>query len=124
MPPTSVPVFAPTLTTTLVFPLGVTVRLYELPLPEKALAVPPVTVTSEASNPVTSSDQVNVTLRLFVELIAEGTPPITTVGAVASQVAVSLSADAGPVLPPPSVPTFAPTLTTTSVFPLGVTVRV
>ena len=86
--------------------------------------MPPVTVTSAVSNPVTFSDQSNVTLRLFVELIAVGTPPIITVGAVASQTAVSLSADAGPVLPPPSVPVFAATSTFTLALPSGVTVRV
>ena len=47
-----------------------------------------------------------------IELICDGTPPIVTVGAVASQVAVAETADAGPVLRP-SVAEFASTSTVT-----------
>ena len=42
--------------------------------------VPPVTVTSPVTKPVTSSDHVNVTLSAVVVLIAEGNPPISTAG--------------------------------------------
>ena len=85
--------------------------------------VPPVTVTSPVTNPVTSSENVNVTLSAAVELIFGGTPVISTVGAVASHVAVSVTADAGPVLVP-SLAAFAATVTVTSVEPEGVTASV
>ncbi len=87
-----------------------------------APAAPPVTVTSPIANPVTASENVNVAVSTVRELIFAGTPPISTVGAVASQVAVALTADAGPVLRP-SVAASAATVTTTSAEPDGVTAR-
>ena len=86
--------------------------------------VPPVTVTSPVTNPVTDSENMNVAVNAAVELILGGTPVIATVGAVASQAAVADTADAGPVVPPPSVAEFAATVTTTSVEPEGVTASV
>ena len=61
--------------------------------------VPPVTVTSPFSNPVTSSEKVNFAVNSWVELTEAGTPVISSVGAVASFSAVLLTACAGPVLP-------------------------
>ena len=84
--------------------------------------MPPVTVTSPVSNPVTSSEKVNVAVKAVMELILAGTPVIATVGAVASQIAVALTAVAGPVLKP-SVAAFAATSTTTFTPPVGVTTR-
>ena len=81
---------------------------------------PPVTVTSAVTNPVTSSEKVNVAVNASVELIAVGTPEIWTVGAAASHAAVAVAAVAGPVLAP-SVAELAVTVTTTSVEPAGVT---
>ena len=83
--------------------------------------MPPVTVTSPVTKSVTASENMNVAVSGEVELIFDGTPVIRTVGAVASHVAVALSALAGPVLPPPSVAEFAATVTTTSAEPAGVT---
>ncbi len=85
--------------------------------------VPPATVTSPVTNPVTSSENVNVTLSAVVELIFAGTPPIVTVGAAASQTAVAVTADAGPVLRP-SVAELAATSTVTFDPLVGVTASV
>ena len=92
-------------------------------MPANVPSVPPVTVTSAAVNPVTSSDHVNVTLSAVVVLIFDGTPPIVTVGAAPSHVAVALTAEAGPMLTP-SVAEFAVTDTTTFDPLVGVTVSV
>ena len=120
----SVAELATTVTATFDPPAGVTARVYDLPLPENAPFVPPVTVTSPAANPVTSSDQLNVAVSAVLELIFGGTPAMETVGAVASQSAVAETAAAGPVLPPPSVAASAATVTTTSTAPVGVTASV
>ena len=74
------------------------------------------------TNSVTSSEKVKVAVNASVELIAEGTPEIWTVGAVASQVAVAVAAVDGPVLSP-SVAELAVTVTTTLVESAGVTPR-
>ena len=70
----SVAEFAPTETVRSVESVGVTASVYVFPLPANVPFVPPVTVTSPVSNPVTSSDQVNVAVSCVVELIFEGTP--------------------------------------------------
>ena len=115
--------FAATVTTTFAEPEGVTTSVYSSPLPVKAPFVPPVTVTSPVTNPVTSSENVNVAVSAAVELIFGGTPPISTVGAPTSHVAVAETADAGPVFRP-SVAEFAATVTVTSAEPVGVTASV
>ena len=119
----SVAASAATLTTTLDPLVGVTASVYVRPLPENVPFVPPVTVTSPVSNPVTSSEKVNVAVNAAVELIFDGTPVIDTVGAAASQVAVAVTAEAGPVLAP-SVAAPAATLTTTLDPLVGVTASV
>ena len=77
--------------------------------------------TPPVSKPVTASEKVKVAVNWVVELIFAGTPVISTVGRVASQVAVIETALAGPVLLSPSVATSAATVTTTSAEPVGVT---
>ena len=89
----------------------------------RALLVPPLTSMSAVSNPVTSSEKVNVASRLAVALILGGTPPIVTVGASASQAAVLVTAAAGPVLRP-SLAASCRTVTVTSSPSSGVTARV
>ena len=84
--------------------------------------VPPSTVTSARSNPVTASLNVNVaSIVSLAALNAAGSSVIVTVGAAASYTAVSLTAPAGPVLPATSVTRFAATSTFTSPLPSGVT---
>ena len=51
--------------------------------------VPPATVTSAVSKPVTSSEKVKVAVKASVALIASGTPVIATVGAAVSTVKVA-----------------------------------
>ena len=85
--------------------------------------MPPDIVTSVASNPVTSSEKMNVTVNGAVVLIFSGTP-IATVGAAVSQVAVSFTADSGPLLPPSSVAASFATVTVTPSPSLGVTTSV
>ncbi len=129
--PAAGPVLAPsvaapaaTVTTTSAEPEGVTASVYTLALVLANVPfVPPVTVTSSVTNPVTSSENVNVAVSAAVELIFDGNPVIVTVGAAASQVAVSVAAAAGPVLAP-SVAAPAATVTTTSTEPEGVTASV
>ena len=83
-----------------------------------------MTATSSASNPVTASENSKLAVKAAVELIPDGTPLISTVGAVASHAAVALTADAGPALPAPSCAAPAATVTVTSTVPAGVTTRV
>ena len=85
--------------------------------------VPPLTVTSPVSNPLTSSEKVKVAWNVAVELIVLGTPEIATVGASPSQTAVSDTAAVGALLTP-SVTAFAGTVTITSASPSGVTTSV
>ncbi len=121
----SVAASAATVTTTWAEPAGVTASLYVVSLTAVNVPVPPpVTVTSPAAKPVTSSENVNVAVNGVREVILAGTPVIETVGAVASHSAVALTAKAGPVLPPPSVAASAATVTTTSAEPEGVTASV
>ena len=125
------PVFTPSVaalaaTSTVTFdPLvGVTTSVYSAALPAvNAPFVPPATVTSPVTKSVTSSENSNVAVNAVVELILGGTPVIRTVGAVASHVAVTLTAPAGPVLRP-SLAAFAATSTVTFVEPEGVTTSV
>ena len=85
--------------------------------------MPPDTVTSVASKPVTDSEKVNVAVNGVIVLIFSGTP-IATVGAAASHSAVTLIADAGPVLPLSSVTPFSATVIFTFTAPFGVTTSV
>ena len=76
--------------------------------------VPPLTVASPFTNPVTASEKMKFAVMTAVELMFAGTPVISTVGGLAiSQTAVAETADAGPVLRP-SVAEFAFTVTVTS----------
>ena len=82
--------------------------------------VPPVTVTSPFSNPVTSSEKVNFAVNASTPTTSFGTP-ISSVGAVASHAAVAC---ADTVLLPPSRATSFRTDTVTSPVPDGVTTSV
>ena len=64
--------------------------------------MPPVTATSEATNPVTASENSKLAVKSAAERMADGTPPISNAGAVVSFAAVARTAIAGPVLPAPS----------------------
>ena len=94
-----------------------------VPLPANAPRVPPVTVTSPMTNPVTASENSNSAVNGALELILAGTSLMLTVGAAASQVAKAETSLAGPVLRP-SVAASAATVTTTSAPPVGVTASV
>ena len=80
-----------------------------------------MTVTSSVLNLVTGSENANAAVNASTPTTTSGTP-ILSAGAVASHVAVALTACAGPALPWPS--TAAPTMTvivTSSPIPHGVT---
>ena len=89
----------------------------------KALLVPPATVTSAVSKPLTSSEKVKVAWNVAVELIFAGTPEIATVGATLSHVAVAVTSAAG-VRFTPSVAASFGTVTTTFAPPAGVSTSV
>ena len=81
--------------------------------------VPPNRSTSSASKPVTSSENVNVTMKSFVEVIHSGIP-IVTVGAVSSHFAVAVASCTGTVFTP-SVAASCHTVNVTSFEPSGIT---
>ena len=81
--------------------------------------MPPVTVTSFFSNPVTSSVNLKKAVNEVSELITEGTPEIVSTGDVLSHTAVSDFCLLGPVLSP-SVATSVATDTTTLALSDGV----
>ena len=95
-----------------------------VPLPANAPRVPPVTVTSPMTNPVTASENSNSAVNGALELILAGTSLMLTVGAAASQVAIAETALDGPVLPPPRVAELAATSTVTLDPLVGVTASV
>ena len=125
------PVFTPsvaepafTVTVTSSSPAGDTTSVYTDALVDlNAPLAPPSTITSAASKPVTSSEKVNITVKLTVELIFPGTPSIVSSGATASHSAVTTSSCTGPVFTP-SVAEPAFTVTVTSFEPSGVTTSV
>ena len=111
---------AGTVTVTSLPPSGVTASRYAVAL--TGVNVPlaaPATSMSPTANPVTSSENVNVTVSSAVALILAGTPAMSSVGTEASQAAVLATALAGPVLRP-SLAASCRTVTTTSVLPAGV----
>ena len=75
--------------------------------------VPPDTVTSLVSKPVTASEKVNVTLSGVTELILAGSPPIVRAGASKSKRAWAETAEEGPVSPHPTVTVLGFTITVT-----------
>ena len=88
----SVAASATTVTTTSADPVGVTAIMYDLALVLVNVPfAPPVTVTSPASNPVTSSENVKIAVNAAVELILVGTPVILTVGAIVSSLSVTFT---------------------------------
>ena len=90
----------------------------------KVPSVPPVMVMSVAANPVTASEKTNSAVKAVTELILGGTSLIVRAGAVASQMAVAVTSEAGPVSPSTSAAASAATVTTTSLEPSGVTASV
>ena len=72
---------------------------------------------SPTAKPVTVSPKVNVAVN--TALLFDGTPPIVSVGAVASHFAVAETSAAGPVLPEPSLAAPAATVIFTSSVPPG-----
>ena len=105
-------------------PCGVITKLYVSPLPVNSPFAPPVTLTSGVSNPVTTSEKVNVAVRLAVEELKVPGPLIESVGLEASQTAVAETGILGPIIVASSaaVAEFAATSTVRSIPWVGVTI--
>ena len=73
---------------------------------------------------MTASENSNLAVKSNPETTSDGTPPISTVGAVVSFSAIARTADGGPLLPAPSAAARAATVNATSAVPAGVTTRV
>ena len=123
LPATSSAACGPTSTATSPSPDGTTTSVKSDPLPPNAPFVPPVTVTSSASNPLTGSENTNVAVNGDLPTTSAGTA-ISSVGAVVSHAAVALTASVGPALPATSTAAPGPTSTVTAPVPDGVTTSV